>query len=88
MSTRITSGRDVPAGRSRSAIAWSRHSSSTSLPNARGDGNGHRAGAGFLIPSGTPPERSADADEDDDFEEVDENPGAAEDPPPYWRDHV
>lgn len=33
---------------------------------------------GFLIPSGTPPERSADADENDDFELVPESAGLAE----------
>jgi hypothetical protein len=33
---------------------------------------------GFLIPSGTPPEKSADADEDDDFELVPESAGLAE----------
>src|SRR4249919_2513016 len=34
---------------------------------------------GFLIPSGTPPEKSADADEDDDMEgEVPESAGLAE----------
>jgi hypothetical protein len=34
--------------------------------------------AGFLIPSGTPPEKSADADEDDEFELVSESPGLVE----------
>src|SRR3990172_9667 len=33
---------------------------------------------GFLIPSGTPPEKSADADENDDFELVPESAGLAE----------
>ena len=33
---------------------------------------------GFLIPSGTPPERSADADEDEDFELVPESSGLVE----------
>ena len=33
---------------------------------------------GFLIPSGTPPEKSADPDEDDDFELVPESAGLAE----------
>lgn len=33
---------------------------------------------GFLIPSGSPPEKSADADEDDDFELVPESAGLAE----------
>jgi len=33
---------------------------------------------GFLIPSGTPPEQSADADEDDDLGEVPESAGLAE----------
>ena len=33
---------------------------------------------GFLIPSGTPPEESADADEDDDFEVVPESAGLSE----------
>ena len=33
---------------------------------------------GFLIPSGTPPERRADADEDDDLDEVPETAGLAE----------
>jgi len=33
---------------------------------------------GFLIPSGTPPEKSSDADEDDDFELVAESAGLAE----------
>ncbi len=33
---------------------------------------------GFLIPSGTPPERSADADEDEDFGEIPEAAGLAE----------
>src|SRR6185295_14580891 len=33
---------------------------------------------GFLIPSGTPPEQSADADENDDFELVPESAGPAE----------
>jgi hypothetical protein len=33
---------------------------------------------GFLIPSDTPPEKSADADEDDDFELVSESAGLAE----------
>jgi hypothetical protein len=33
---------------------------------------------GFLIPSGMPPEKSADADEDDDFEEVPVSVGLAE----------
>jgi hypothetical protein len=33
---------------------------------------------GFLIPTGTPPERRADADEDDDFELVPESAGLAE----------
>jgi hypothetical protein len=33
---------------------------------------------GFLIPSGTPPEKSADADEDDDFELIPESAGPAE----------
>lgn len=33
---------------------------------------------GFLIPSGTPPEQSADADEDDDFELVPETAGLGE----------
>jgi hypothetical protein len=33
---------------------------------------------GFLIPSGTPPEKSGDADEDDDFELVAESAGLAE----------
>ena len=33
---------------------------------------------GFLIPSGTPPERSADADEDDDLGEIPESAGLAE----------
>ena len=33
---------------------------------------------GFLIPSGTPPEKSADADEDDDFELVSESAGLVE----------
>ncbi len=33
---------------------------------------------GFLIPSGTPPERSADADEDDDLGEIPEAAGLAE----------
>jgi len=33
---------------------------------------------GFLIPTGTPPERSADADEDDDFELVPDNAGLPE----------
>ena len=31
--------------------------------------------AGFLIPTGTPPERSADADEDDDLDAVPESAG-------------
>ena len=34
---------------------------------------------GFLIPSGTPPEQSADADEDDEMDEVPESAGLAED---------
>ena len=34
--------------------------------------------AGFLIPTGTPPERSADADEDDDLDTVPESAGLAE----------
>jgi hypothetical protein len=34
--------------------------------------------AGFLIPSGTPAYKSADADEDDDFELVGESTGLAE----------
>ena len=34
--------------------------------------------AGFLIPTGTPPERSADADEDDDLDAVPESAGLAE----------
>jgi hypothetical protein len=33
---------------------------------------------GFLIPSGTPPEQSADLDEDDDVEEIPESAGLAE----------
>src|SRR4029450_9800451 len=33
---------------------------------------------GFLIPSGTPPEKSADVDENDDFELVPESAGLAE----------
>ena len=33
---------------------------------------------GFLIPSGTPPEKSADADEDDDIGEIPESAGLAE----------
>jgi hypothetical protein len=33
---------------------------------------------GFLIPSGTPPERSSDADEDDDLDETPESAGLAE----------
>src|SRR5437660_3711410 len=33
---------------------------------------------GFLIPSGTPPEKSADADENDDFELVPDSLGLAE----------
>ncbi len=33
---------------------------------------------GFLIPSGTPPEKSADADEDDDLSEIPESAGLAE----------
>jgi hypothetical protein len=33
---------------------------------------------GFLIPAGTPPEQSADADEDDDLDEVQESPGLPE----------
>ena len=33
---------------------------------------------GFLIPSGTPPEKCADADEGEDFELVPENAGLAE----------
>jgi hypothetical protein len=33
---------------------------------------------GFLIPSGTPPEQSADLDEDDDFSDVPESAGPAE----------
>ena len=33
---------------------------------------------GFLIPSGTPPEKSADADEDDDLGEIPESVGLAE----------
>ena len=33
---------------------------------------------GFLIPAGTPPEQSADADEDDDFGEVQESLGLPE----------
>src|SRR2546421_12312598 len=33
---------------------------------------------GFLIPSGTPPEKSADADEDDDLGEIPESAGLAE----------
>lgn len=33
---------------------------------------------GFLIPTGTPPEKRADADEDDDFELVPESAGLAE----------
>ena len=33
---------------------------------------------GFLIPSGTPPEKSADADEDDELGEVPESAGLAE----------
>jgi hypothetical protein len=33
---------------------------------------------GFLIPSGTPPEKSADADEDEDFGEIPESAGLAE----------
>src|SRR6266851_5302645 len=33
---------------------------------------------GFLIPSGTPPEKSADSDENDDFELVPESAGLAE----------
>ena len=33
---------------------------------------------GFLIPSGTPPEKSADADEDDDVSEIPESAGLAE----------
>jgi len=33
---------------------------------------------GFLIPSGTPPEKSTDADEDDDFNEISESAGLAE----------
>lgn len=34
--------------------------------------------AGFLIPTGTAPDRSADADEDDDLDEVPETAGLAE----------
>ena len=34
--------------------------------------------AGFLIPTGTPPDRSADADEDDDLDTVPESAGLAE----------
>ena len=34
--------------------------------------------AGFLIPTGTPPDRSADADEDDDLDSVPESAGLAE----------
>src|SRR5438093_1662983 len=33
---------------------------------------------GFLIPSGSPPEKSADADEDDDIGEIPESAGLAE----------
>src|SRR5713101_5470979 len=33
---------------------------------------------GFLIPSGSPPEKSADADEDDDLGEIPESAGLAE----------
>src|SRR5881296_3902679 len=33
---------------------------------------------GFLIPTGTPPEKSADADEDDDLGEIPESAGLAE----------
>ena len=33
---------------------------------------------GFLIPSGTPPEKSGDADEDDDLGEIPESAGLAE----------
>ena len=34
---------------------------------------------GFLIPTGAPPERSGDADEDDDLDEMPESAGLAED---------
>ena len=34
--------------------------------------------AGFLIPTGTPPDRNADADEDDDLDTVPESAGLAE----------
>ncbi len=34
--------------------------------------------SGFLIPTGTPPEKRADADEDDDFDLVPESAGLAE----------
>ena len=34
--------------------------------------------AGFLIPTGTPPDRSGDADEDDDLDTVPESAGLAE----------
>ena len=37
---------------------------------------------GFLIPSGSPPEKSADADENDDFELVPESAGLAEESTP------
>ncbi len=49
---------------------------------------------GFLSPSGTPPEQSADVDEDDDFSDVAETAGLSEEtsprarssrPPPGWR---
>src|SRR6202011_1711663 len=33
---------------------------------------------GFLIPTGTPPQNSADADEDDDIDEIPESAGLAE----------
>ena len=74
--------------RSRCASGSSRPSSSTSS----GPGAGHALAderlpgwvrpsnwylTGFLIPSGTPPEQSADADEDDDFDEVPESAGLA-----------
>ena len=39
--------------------------------------------AGFLIPTGTPPERSADADEDDDLDTVPESAGLAEESNDY-----
>ena len=34
--------------------------------------------AGFLIPTGTPPDRSADADEDDDLDTIPESAGLPE----------